>query len=138
MDRFIIKHKLDDDSESSVAGTSSGSVTHSTGSVSSKTVVHQYNETICPSDSFYLEKSSYILNALFVGRNWQTKLWFQVSRKKHFHTKHSHLCEKPVEYLKMLVADRTCQAKQWTRITTISDKIQEANYSVAEIVAKKK
>jgi hypothetical protein len=59
-------------------------------------------------------------------------------QKKHFHTKHSHLCEKPIEYLQRLVADETCQAKQWTRITTISDKIQEASYSVAEIMAKKK
>lgn len=42
MDRFLIKKpKLDD---SSVAGTSSGSITHSKAIVSSKTVMHQYNE----------------------------------------------------------------------------------------------
>jgi hypothetical protein len=42
MDGFIIKkHKLDDDNELSVAGTTAGSITHSTVSVSSKTVVHQ-------------------------------------------------------------------------------------------------
>jgi hypothetical protein len=45
MDRFIIKkRKSDDDNESSVAGTSSGSITHSAVSVSSKTAVRQYNE----------------------------------------------------------------------------------------------
>jgi hypothetical protein len=58
-------------------------------------------------------------------------------QKKHFHTKHSHLCEKPIEYLKRLAADQTRQAKQWTRIITISDRIQEASYSVAEIMEKK-
>jgi hypothetical protein len=45
MDGFIIKkRKVDDDNESSVDGTSSGSVTYSKVSVISKTVVHQYNE----------------------------------------------------------------------------------------------
>jgi hypothetical protein len=42
MHRFIIKkRKLDDDTESGVAGTSFESITHS---VSSKIVVHQYKE----------------------------------------------------------------------------------------------
>jgi hypothetical protein len=46
MDRFMVKNvKLDDCNESSVAGTSSGSITHSTVSGSSKTVVYQYNWT---------------------------------------------------------------------------------------------
>jgi hypothetical protein len=45
MERFIIKKcKLDDDNESSVVGTSSGGITHSTVSVSSITVMHQYND----------------------------------------------------------------------------------------------
>jgi hypothetical protein len=45
VDRFIIeKRKLDDDNESSVAGTSSGSVTHCTVHVTSKIVTHHYNE----------------------------------------------------------------------------------------------
>jgi hypothetical protein len=46
MDRFIIKKCKLDDSESSVAGTSSGSITRSadTHNVSSKTVVSQCNE----------------------------------------------------------------------------------------------
>jgi hypothetical protein len=35
---------LDDDNESSAAGTSSGIITHSTVSVSSKTVARQYNK----------------------------------------------------------------------------------------------
>jgi hypothetical protein len=40
MDRFVIKkRKLDDDNESGEAGTSSGSITHSAVSVSSKTVM---------------------------------------------------------------------------------------------------
>jgi hypothetical protein len=49
MDRFIIrKHKLDDDNESSVAGSSSGSITHYTVCVGSKTVVPPYNAHYLP------------------------------------------------------------------------------------------
>jgi hypothetical protein len=45
MDRFILKkRKLDDDNELSLAGTSSGTITHSTVSVSSKISMCQYNE----------------------------------------------------------------------------------------------
>jgi DNA topoisomerase VI subunit B len=43
-----------------------------------------------------------------------------------------------VEYFKRLIADKTRQAKQRTKITIISDKAQEASYAVARIVAKKK
>jgi hypothetical protein len=45
MDKFVIKkRKLDDDNESTVAGTTSGSITHSTVSVRFKTVLRQCNE----------------------------------------------------------------------------------------------
>lgn len=45
MDRFKIKrHKIDDDNESSVGGTSSGSIIRNTASVRSKTIIWQYNE----------------------------------------------------------------------------------------------
>jgi hypothetical protein len=40
-------------------------------------------------------------------------------------------------YFKRLVADQTHQAKWWTKITTISDKAQEACNTVAEIVARR-
>jgi uncharacterized phage protein gp47/JayE len=56
--------------------------------------------------------------------------------KRYLHTKHSHLCEKPTEYFKRLVANQTCQAQQWTKITLISDKAQEVNNAVAEILTK--
>jgi hypothetical protein len=45
------------------------------------------------------------------------------------------LCEKAIEYFKRLTADQIYQAKQWTEITTISDKAQETGYAVAVIVA---
>jgi hypothetical protein len=51
--------------------------------------------------------------------------------------KHSHFCEKPVEYFERLIAYQTHQAKQWTKITTISDKAQEASHAIAEIMAKR-
>jgi hypothetical protein len=38
--------------------------------------------------------------------------------KTHLHTVHSHLCKKPAEYFKRLIADQTHQAKQRTKITT--------------------
>jgi hypothetical protein len=59
--------------------------------------------------------------------------------KRHLHTIRSHLCEKPTEYFKMLiwVTYQTCQAKQRTEITTISDKAEESSYATAKIVAKK-
>jgi hypothetical protein len=45
MDRFITeKRKLDDDNESSMAGTSSGSTTHITVRATCKTAERQYNE----------------------------------------------------------------------------------------------
>jgi hypothetical protein len=42
-----------------------------------------------------------------------------------------------IEYFKRLTADQTHQAKQWTRITNISDRVQEKNYVVAEIATKR-
>jgi hypothetical protein len=46
--------------------------------------------------------------------------------KRHLHTKHSYLCKKPTEDVKRFIANQTHQAKQWAKITTISDKAQEA------------
>jgi hypothetical protein len=57
--------------------------------------------------------------------------------KRHLPTKSSHLCEKPTEHFKRLIANQIRQAKHRTKITTISDKAQEASCAVAEIVAKK-
>jgi hypothetical protein len=37
----------------------------------------------------------------------------------------------------MLIADHTCQAQQWTKITTISHKAREQGYAVAEMTEKK-
>jgi hypothetical protein len=59
-----------------------------------------------------------------------------IKLKIHLHIKHSHLCEKPTEYFKRLVANQTRQAQQWTKITLISDKAQEVNNAVAEILTK--
>jgi translation initiation factor 2B subunit (eIF-2B alpha/beta/delta family) len=51
--------------------------------------------------------------------------------------KYSHLCEKPFEFFKRLTDDETRQAKQWTKIATISDKAQEVSHAVAEIMVTK-
>jgi hypothetical protein len=59
MGRFIIKKcKFDGCNESSVAGTSSGSNTHSTVSVLKMSCAN-ITETISPSDSFHQENSSH-------------------------------------------------------------------------------
>jgi CCR4-NOT transcriptional regulation complex NOT5 subunit len=85
-DRFIIKeYKLGDDNESSVAGTSSGSITHSTVSVSSKTIVHQYNE------------DSLSFGFISSGEE-QPRPWYTVGRKMSEQEsgaadKHQVLCE---------------------------------------------
>jgi hypothetical protein len=57
--------------------------------------------------------------------------------KRHLHAKYSYLCNKQTKYFKRFTANQTCQDKQWTKITTISDKAQEASYAAAQIVAKK-
>jgi hypothetical protein len=59
-----------------VAGTSSGSITHNTVSVRSKTVECQFKQTIHPSDSLRLEKSNHVMSVLFVGEKRQPELWF--------------------------------------------------------------
>jgi hypothetical protein len=41
-------------------------------------------KTIRRLDSPHLENSSHVVNVLSVVRNWQTKLWFQVSWKDTF------------------------------------------------------
>jgi hypothetical protein len=37
----------------------------------------------------------------------------------------------------MLIADQTSQAKQWTKITIISDKAQEASYDITKMEEKR-
>jgi hypothetical protein len=57
--------------------------------------------------------------------------------KRHHHTKHSHLCEKPIQYFRRLISDQAYQAKQWPKIKIISYGAQEASYAIGEIMAKK-
>lgn len=137
MDLFIIKkRKLDDDNESSVAGTSSGIITHSMVSVTSKTIVQQYNEDYLSFRFISSGEQQPRPRCIVCGGKSAKQDMVPSKLKRHLHTKHSHLCEKPNEYFKRFIADRTCQAKQ-TKITTISDKAQEASYGITKIVAKK-
>jgi hypothetical protein len=117
-----------------VADTSSG---NSTVSVISKTIVRQYNED---SLSFGLISSGEEQprpKCVACGPKLANQATVASKLKRQLHKKHSHLYEKPIEYFKRLIAGQTHQAKQWTEITTISDKDQEPSYDVAEIVAKK-
>jgi hypothetical protein len=138
MVRFIIKtHKLDDDKESSVAGTSSGSITHSTVSVSSTTIVCQYNEDYLSFKLISFGEQQPCPKCVVCGEKLANQAMVPSKLKRHFHIKHSHLCKKPAKYFKRLTAAQTCQAMQWTKITIISDKVHETSDAIVEIMAKK-
>jgi hypothetical protein len=137
MGRFIIKkRKLDDDNESSVVGTSSGSITHSAVSVSFKTTVSQYNQNYLSFRSSSSGEEQPRPKCVVSCEKLANQAMAPSELKRHLHTNHSHLCEKPIEYFKRLTTDQTRQATQWSKITTIFDKVQEAMYDVAKIVEK--
>jgi hypothetical protein len=109
IDRFIIKEcKLDDDNESNVAGTSSSSITHSTVSVSSKTVVHRYNEDSFSFGFISSGEEQPRPKCVVCGEKLANQAVVPSKSKRHLDTKHSHLSEKPIEYFKSLIADQTC------------------------------
>jgi hypothetical protein len=100
MDRFIInKRTLDDDIEPSVTDTSSGSITHSTVTVSSKHVLHQYNEHYL-SFGFISSSEEQPHPKCVVCSEKLANQAMVPSKLKSLHTNHSHLCEKPSEYFK--------------------------------------
>jgi hypothetical protein len=134
MYRFIIKkRKLNDDNESSVAGTSSGSITHSTVSVSSTTVVCQYNENYFSFGFISSRGEQPRPKCVVCGE----KLANQAMVPSFTFPQSTTFTQETKLNILRLIADQTCQAKQWTKITTTSDKAQEASYTVAKIMAKK-
>ena len=114
MDRFVIKkRKLEnDDNEGSVAGTSSGSMTHRTGSVTSKSVVRQYKEDYLSFGFISSGEEQPRPKCVVCGEKLANQAMVPSKLKRHLHTKHSHLCEKPIEYFKRLIADQTRQSQQ--------------------------
>ena len=58
--------------------------------------------------------------------------------KRHFISKHGHLSEKPVEYFIQLSKSLKKQSIRFTKRMKTSEKAQEANYLVAQIIAKNK
>jgi hypothetical protein len=93
------KRKLDDDNESSVAGTSSGSITHSAVSVSSKTAVR--NENYLSFGFISSGEEQPRLKCVVCGEKLANQAMVPSKPKRHLRTKHSHLCEKPIEKLMM-------------------------------------
>lgn len=57
--------------------------------------------------------------------------------KRHLLTKHAFAAEKPVEYFKRLLSNQSTQASIFTKLSSVSEKAQEASYTVAELVAQK-
>jgi hypothetical protein len=117
-----------------VAGTSSGSITHS---VNSKTVFRQYNEDYLSFGFISCGEEQPRPKCVVCGEKLANQSVVSSKLKRQRHAKHSHLLEKPIEYFKKLIANQTHQAKQWIKMTTISDKAQETSHAVAKIVAKK-
>jgi uncharacterized protein (UPF0212 family) len=117
-----------------VSGTSSASITHSTVSVSSKTVVHQYNEDHL---SFVFISSGEQQPHPKCDEKLANQVMVSSKQKRQVHTNHSHLCENSAEYFKRLGADQIRLAIQWTKFATTSNKAEEASYTIAKIVAKK-
>jgi hypothetical protein len=105
---LLLKRKSDDDNKLSVAATSSGSITYSSVNVTSKTVVHRYNEDYL-SFGFI---SSGEEQPRPKGIVCDEKPANQAMIPSNLHTKHSHLCMKPIEHIKRLIADSTREAKQ--------------------------
>jgi hypothetical protein len=58
--------------------------------------------------------------------------------KRHFIIKHSHLSEKLVEYFIDLSKSIKKQSATFTKRKKTSEKVQEASYLVAQIIAKNK
>ena len=137
MDRFITKkRKLENDNnESSVASTSSSSKVHGSGSVTSKSVVRQYKDYL--SFGFILSEEEPRPKCVVCGEKLANQAMVPSKLKRHLQTKHPYLCEKTSEYFKRLVADVKRQSQRLFKVMTIPYKAQEANYAVAEIIAKK-
>lgn len=57
--------------------------------------------------------------------------------KRHLLTKHAFAAEKPVEYFKRLLSNQSTEASIFTKLSSVSEKAQEASYTVAELVAQK-
>lgn len=57
--------------------------------------------------------------------------------KRHLVTKHAFAAKKPVEYFKRLLLNQSAQASTFTKLSSVSEKAQEASYVVAELIAKK-
>ena len=52
--------------------------------------------------------------------------------KRHFTTNHSHLFHKTTDYFKRLLESQVQQSKVFEMKVTVSEKVQEASYLVAE------
>jgi hypothetical protein len=110
-------------------------MTHSTVSVSSKTVMRQYNEDYT-SFGFISPGEKQPRPNEFCGEKMANRAMVPSKLKRHLHTKHSHLCEEPIKYFKRFIADQTCRLNNGRNSQSFSDKAQKASYAVAEIVAK--
>jgi hypothetical protein len=56
---------------------------------------------------------------------------------QHFTNNHFHLSNKKIYYLQQLLDSQNKQRKVFEEKVTISEKVQEASYLVAELIAQK-
>lgn len=74
---------------------------------------------------------------LICGEELSNEAMVPSKLKRHLITKHSFAAEKPVDYFKRLLSNQRAQASTFTKLSSVSNKAQEASYVVAELIAKK-
>jgi hypothetical protein len=121
-----------------MAGTTCGIITYIRVSVIYRTVVSRFNEDYFSFGFNLTAEEQPLPKCVVCGENLGNQDMVPSKLKRHYHTKHSHLYKKSIEYFKRLTADQTRQTKQRNKITIISEESQEASYTVVQIVKKKK
>lgn len=77
------------------------------------------------------------LEFVVCGQQLSNKAIVPSKLKCNLYTKHANLKDKPLEYFKIILFQEAHQVKFFTKHVSISDKAQETNYAVTEIVARK-
>lgn len=140
MDRFLIKNN-------ELPGTSSSSSEHSVDVSAKKRKRSDNNDG--DTGNFRQYHESYLSfgftssggeqpkpRCLICGEQLSNESMVPSKLKRHLLTKHAFAAEKPVEYFKRLLSNQSTQASTFTKLSSVSDKAQEASYAVAELIAK--
>lgn len=86
-----------------MAGTSSGNITHCTVSVSSKTVMRQYNVAYLSIGLISSGQKQLCSKCAVCGVKLAKQTMVPGKIKRYHQKKHSHLCKKSIEYFERLI-----------------------------------